>query len=180
MILKPSDFYILQDNMSWYSSRNSTFLSIGDTYKSFAIRVMLSDYKLKTAYFQELIKKYPENITINKSNNHFFDYYVYITFVPSLDTEWQEIVYRNSMDITFSGKPNIFSSVTHAIEKIKEFKIIKKTTDSLLLCQFGEYEKFIIYTNSSKDECNKIYQINVAHRDNKLFRNINEPDLLSP
>ncbi|WEH88083.1 hypothetical protein [Acinetobacter soli] len=154
-------------------------LSIGSTYQNFSIRIAIHKNKLNKDYFQKMIKEYPENIVILKSTHGFWDYDMHVTFEPSDDSEWQEIIFNNSIDVSFTNKPNIFSSVSHAIDKIKEFKILKKTTKSLLLCQFGKYEKFLVYTNSSEEECKKIYEINIANRDNRLFRNINEKLLVA-
>src|SRR5690606_9629691 len=98
-----------------------------------------------------------------------YEYFIYVNFIPTQDSEWQQIILDNAQDITWQKYPNIFSSISHALSKIKECKIIKKTTDCLLLCQFGKYEKFLIYTSSSIEECIKIYKINMADRDSRLF-----------
>ena len=180
MIFQPSDFYTLQDNTKIFSERRDTLLYPGQQYNSLTTRILVNSHHLETDYFKDLMENFPQYISVVKTNHPSGEYFIYINFIPTQDSEWQQIILKNAQDIIVGGTLNIFSSISHALSKIKEFKIIKKTTDSLLLCQFGKYEKFLIYTNSAIEECLKVYNINIANRDDKLFISTDEIPLLEP
>jgi len=178
MILKPSEFYTLQDQTKLFSFRRVGELYIGSQYSSLLYKVLINSSQLQNEYFQNLIEKFPEYVSIEETTHPYFKYWLYVYFEPSKDSEWQEIIFNNASDIFFPNRPNLFSSVSHAIDKIKDFKILKKTTNSLLLCQFGKYQKFLIYTTASLNESIEIYKINTSYRDNQFFIPINAMPLL--